>query len=178
MRRAAAILGGMSAERGASGRAAPGGVRLREVTAADVPAVVELVREVLAEFGLEFGVGSPTDEEVMALPGSYQAGGGLFWVVEDERGALLGTCGIHPLGPDTMELRKMYLRPAARGRGVGRLLLDEAIAAARARGARRMVLDTIERMEGARRLYERTGFVRDDDQIRGARCTVGYRLDL
>src|SRR5690606_9607985 len=161
MRRAAAILGGMSAERGASGRAAPGGVRLREVTAADVPAVVELVREVLAEFGLEFGVGSPTDEEVMALPGSYQAGGGLFWVVEDERGALLGTCGIHPLGPDTMEPRQMYLRPAAPGRG-----------------ARRMVLDTIERMEGARRLYERTGFVRDDDQIRGARCTVGYRLDL
>ena len=152
--------------------------RLRAVEPEDVPAVTDLVRDVLAEFGMEFGVGSGTDEEVLRLPGSYTGAGGLFWVAEEEGGPLLGTCGLFPLVPDTWELRKMYVHPRARGRGVGRLLLDHALAAARAGGARRVVLDTHHSMTAAIRLYERAGFLRDDAQIRGARCTVGYRLDL
>jgi putative acetyltransferase len=152
--------------------------RLRSVEQADVPAVAELVREVLAEFGLVFGVGSDTDEDVFRLPGSYTDGGGLFWVAEDRSGQLLGTCGIYPIEPRVYELRKMYVHPHARGRGVGRLLLEEAVAAGRARHADRIVLDTHERMLAAVKLYERVGFVRDDGQIRGERCTRGYRLDL
>jgi ribosomal protein S18 acetylase RimI-like enzyme len=57
-------------------------------------------------------------------------------------------------------------------------LLDRAVAAARDRGARHVVLDTLHTMDAAVRLYERAGFVRDDAQIRGARCSRGYRLDL
>jgi putative acetyltransferase len=150
-------------------------VRIREVEERDVPAVVEIVRRVLAEFGLEFGVGSRTDEEVKRLPGAYAGGG--FWIAEDG-GGLLGTCGLFPLGEATYEIRKMYVDGRARGRGVGRALLERALADARDRGARVVVLDTLHTMEDAIRLYERSGFVRDDAQIRGARCTRGYRLDL
>jgi GNAT superfamily N-acetyltransferase len=76
------------------------------------------------------------------------------------------------------ELRKMYLSPAARGRGVGTQLLEACLQHCRARGARQVVLDTTEKMTAAIAFYERHGFQRDDGQIRGTRCSRGYRLDL
>ncbi|HUQ01752.1 MAG TPA: GNAT family N-acetyltransferase [Kofleriaceae bacterium] len=112
-------------------------IDVREVTSADVPAVIELVSATLAEFGLTFGVGSPTDDQ------------------------------LH-------ELRKMYLRPAARGARLGARLLDVALAWSRAQGAVRMVLDTTEGMTRAIAFYEANGFVRDDSYIRGARCSRAY----
>jgi putative acetyltransferase len=158
----------------AEGRGGDPLMRVRPVTKEDVPAVVSLVRTTLAEFGLTFGEGSDTDEQVKCLPESYDQGGGGFWVAEDEGGVLLGTCGVYPVTPGDMELRKMYLSPAARGKGVGKRLLEESIAFCRARGARRMVLDTIEEMTRAIAFYERNGFVRDDAQVRGERCSRGY----
>ena len=152
-------------------------LELRPVRATDVPAVLALVTDVLAEFGLEFGKGSPTDDTLRDLPGSYDDGGGAFWVATD--GArLLGTCGVYPVAPGAIELRKMYLSPAARGLGLGRQLLDLAITWSRARGADRLVLDTVEEMTRAIAFYEAHGFVRDDTQVRGSRCTRGYTLPL
>ena len=153
--------------------AAPASVRF--VSLADVPRVVALVRDTLAEFGLTFGEGSPTDDEVRKLPGSYADRGGAFWVaVDDANGELLGTCGVFPLEVSTYELRKMYLSPAARGRGLGQRLLDEAIAWTRGQGGRRVVLDTTHEMKQAIAFYEKNGFARDDTQIRGSRCSRGY----
>jgi putative acetyltransferase len=146
---------------------------VREVTAADVAAVIELVAATLAEFGLEFGRGAATDAELHQLPDSYVARGGAFWVGCDDA-AMLGTCGVFPVAADTFELRKMYLRPAARGRGLGTQLLDVAVAWVKARDGRRIVLDTVEAMTKAIAFYEAHGFVRDDAQIRGSRCTRGY----
>ncbi|MFO0636662.1 MAG: GNAT family N-acetyltransferase [Nannocystaceae bacterium] len=93
---------------------------------------------------------------------------------DGDRSALLGTCGVFLVAPRTYELRKMYLAAAARGRGVGTRLLEEAVAWTKARGGERMVLDTTEAMTAAIAFYERHGFVRDDGQIRGSRCTRGY----
>lgn len=149
-------------------------MRVRPVTRGDVSGVVSLVRTTLAEFGLTFGEGSETDEQLLRLPESYEQGGGRFWVAEDEDGVLLGTCGVYPVAPGDMELRKMYLAADARGKGVGKRLLEESVAFCRARGARRMVLDTVEQMTTAIAFYERNGFVRDDAQIRGRRCSRGY----
>lgn len=139
----------------------------------DVPAVIDLVSETLGEFGLAFGVGSPTDEQLRTLPEAYTAHGGMFWVATDGD-ALVGTCGVFPVGPGTMELRKMYVRPAARGARLGARLLDLAVAWARGQGAERLVLDTVEEMTRAIAFYEASGFVRDDAYIRGSRCTRGY----
>ncbi len=149
-------------------------VVLRPVRSGDVPAVVALVRTVLEEFGLTFGEGSPTDDELFALPDSYRVRGGAFWIAEDAKGALLGTCGIVPVGPSDHELRKMYLDRAARGLGLGARLLALALEHARSSGAARVVLDTTEAMRDAIAFYERNGFVRDDTQIRGCRCSRGY----
>jgi putative acetyltransferase len=153
-------------------------VTLREAHKDDVPQVVALLSEVLAEFGLTFGEGSETDAQVLALPDSYASAGGRFWVAVDADGALLGTCGVYPLDPDRWELRKMYLVRASRGRGVGRMLLDQAVAWARDHGAKTMVLDTTEQMTSAIAFYESHGFVRDDSQVRGCRCSRGYARPL
>jgi putative acetyltransferase len=151
---------------------------VRDVRADDVAAVVELVATTLAEFGLEFGRGASTDEELHALPDSYAARGGAFWVGCDGDDALLGTCGVFPVAVATFELRKMYLRPAARGRGLGGKLLDVAVVWARDHGGRWLVLDTVETMTRAIAFYEANGFVRDDNQMRGSRCTRGYTREL
>src|SRR6185295_15307062 len=123
--------------------------------------VVELIRAVLAEYHLVFGDGSATDDQVLELPASYRDAGGGFWVALDGDGALIGTCGVYPVAPGDFELRKMYLRGDARGLGLGRALLDEAVAFARDRGARRLVLDTTEQMGRAIAFNEAHGFVRD-----------------
>lgn len=156
-------------------------ITVRPVAHRDVPAVIEHIARVLAEFGLDFGVGSETDEAVRSLPSSYVEHGGAFWVAhrgDEASGALVGTCGVFPVAPGVYELRKMYLDGRIRGQGVGKRLLDEALAWAKAQGGQRMVLDTTDAMGAAIAFYERHGFVRDDAQIRGARCTRGYTRPL
>jgi putative acetyltransferase len=143
-----------------------------------VPIVLALVRDVLAEFGFCFGIGAKTDDDLTNLPGSYLERGGAFWVLVDATQSIVGTCGLFPVREGIFELRKMYLVPAVRGYGLGQRLLDEALGWARSAGGRRIVLDTAEQMTRAIEFYEHNGFLRDDEQIRGARCTRGYSRSL
>ncbi len=152
--------------------------QVRPITVEDVPHAIDLVKQTLAEFGLTFGEGSSTDTQMHGLPGSYRDSGGEFFVALDDTGGLLGTTGVLPVAERTFELRKMYLRPGTRGKGVGRALLEACLAFCRAHDATALVLDTTDAMQSAIAFYERNGFVRDDRQIRGARCSRGYRLDL
>jgi putative acetyltransferase len=152
-------------------------LRVVPVAAADVPEVVALVHDVLAEFGIAFGVGAATDAQLYSLPESYTGAGGVFFVAR-QGSALLGCAGLFPVRDGGLELRKMYLRPAARGQGAGRALWEACRGFAKARGARRIVLDTTEQMQAAIAFYERLGFVRDDAQITAPRCSRGYRLEL
>ncbi len=154
------------------------GFSIRPITDRDVAGALDVVRDTLAEHGLEFGVGSETDEQVRGLPGSYSERGGTFLVAIDAAGTVVGTAGVFPMGEGVYELRKMYLRPSARGHGLGARLFDACLAFCRERAARQLVLDTRDNMATAIAFYERRGFVRDDTQRRGARCTRGYRLDL
>jgi ribosomal protein S18 acetylase RimI-like enzyme len=158
-------------------------MKIRPVEASDVPEVIALVREVLAEFGLAFGEGSDTDAQLGELPGSYTREGGAFFVAE-EAGRLVATAGVSPSSPSsssgehTFELRKMYVASAARRARLGARLLEVCLEHVRARGGTRVVLDTAETMTDAIAFYERHGFVRDDRFLRGARCARGYRFDL
>lgn len=133
--------------------------RLRPATNANGAVVRELVYSVLAEFGLAPDPAA-TDADLADLEANYPARGGRFDVLVDARGGIVGTVGLLPVEAGTVELRKMYLRPEFRNRGLGRLLLAHAVSAARELGFRRMTLETATVLQAAVGLYERHGFQR------------------
>jgi len=93
------------------------------------------------------------DRELAELPGAYAAPRGALLLVRGE-----GCVGLRPLDGGACEMKRLYVRPSARGRGVGRLLVEAAVAEARRLGYARMRLDTTPGMERAQALYEQLGF--------------------
>lgn len=151
--------------------------QLRPARAEDSAASRALVHGVLAEFGLQPDPGG-TDADLDDVVAHYSARGGDFVVLVDDRGAVVGTCGLFPVAPGVVELRKMYLAPAWRGRGQGRRLLDWALARARALGFRRITLETATVLRDAIALYERHGFQRECGGAHSCRCDLAYARDL
>jgi putative acetyltransferase len=153
------------------------GFILRPATNADAPAVRELVFAVLREFGLRPDP-AQTDADLADLENSYHSRGGRFDLLIGPEGDLLGTVGLYPVDESTVELRKMYLRPDARGRGHGRRLLDHALREARAIGFKRMTLETASVLEDAIAMYVRYGFRPFEAELHSSRCDQTYVLDL
>jgi molybdopterin-guanine dinucleotide biosynthesis protein A/predicted GNAT family acetyltransferase len=131
-----------------------------------------LVSDTLAEFG--FTADPDLDPDLADPAAVYEA----VWIaIRGERVA--GSVALRRLGPDAVELKRMYLRPEERGRGLGRRLLDTALLWAREHRIRRISLDTTERMTAAVRLYERYGFVHaDGDAPRQGQSRLLYELRL
>lgn len=71
----------------------------------------------------------------------------------------------HPLQPDEAHIRMLGVDPAARRRGVARMLMDACFAEARAAGKRRFSLNTTQRMRAAQAMYEAMGFRRTEDRV-------------
>jgi ribosomal protein S18 acetylase RimI-like enzyme len=84
-----------------------------------------------------------------------------------------------PLSPDAANIRMLGVAPEARRRGIGRALMDAAMAEARARGKRVLTLNTGERQLAAIAMYEAMGFTREPDRVfpDGFRL-MSYRLQL
>lgn len=149
----------------------------RSANNSDGPAVFTLLGAVLAEFGLTPDP-QGTDRDISDIEGNYRRGGGWFVVRVDEAGAIMGSAGLFPLDPETLELRKMYLHPSLRGQGWGTKLLHEALAFARARGAKRVVLETSSRLTAAIALYEQHGFKHYSPAHLAGRCDQSWMLTL
>jgi putative acetyltransferase len=109
---------------------------------------------------------------------NYLESGGLFEVLEDDKGKLLGTYGLFPLDEDTLELRKMYLVPHVRGLGLGSQILDRSRRYARAHGFKAIRLETISVLKQAIRLYTRFGFVPMETTHKSPRVDQTYVLKL
>ncbi len=96
-------------------------------------------------------------EEAAALPGPYAAPGGamlLAWV-EDE---LAGCFALKAWNGTTAEAKRMFIRPAFRGRGLGHHLVGAVLTNARCQGYRAIRLDSLHTLPHAHRLYEKHGF--------------------
>lgn len=100
----------------------------------------------------------PLDEKYLNDPEGriIEPGGEIFFALEGDQA--IGTCAMIPRGDDEFELAKLAVTPAAQGRGVGRRLVESAVAFARGRGARRVSLVSNSGLGAALRLYERIGF--------------------
>jgi putative acetyltransferase len=130
---------------------------IRPATNSDAEAVRGLVFAALREHGLTPDP-EATDADLYELESTYVCAGGSFEVLVDASGVVVGTVGLFPLGAGRCELRKMYLAPAHRGRGLGKRLLQHALERARQLGFRRVELETISVLKAAIRLYESFGF--------------------
>ena len=152
-------------------------MKIREATVADAAAIRSIVGETLAEFGFPVE-SSGTDADLADIPRSYQSRGGAFRVIEDDGGVIVGCGGIYPVEDGVAELRKMYFRPAIRGQGLGRRLLDDLLAEARRREFDRIELETASNLMAAIALYERAGFVETNGPRHSCRCDRTFALEL
>lgn len=152
-------------------------VRIRTATNQDVDGIMALVFETLREHGLKPDPDS-TDADLKDIEANYIKPGGMFEVIVDGDGNLLGTIGLCPLDAETCELRKMYFAPQLRGRGMGRYMLERTVKLARERGFKRMTLETASVLETAINLYTRFGFKPHEIKHRSARSDLAYFLDL
>jgi putative acetyltransferase len=151
--------------------------RLRRASNKDREEVTRLVYGVLKEYDLEPEPGA-TDADLEDIEQSYFARGGTFLVLEDQDGSIIGAYGLYPLENQTCELRKMYLSSSHRGKGLGKLLLDDALSRARQLGFRKMVLETASVLKEAIALYKSYGFAEYEADHLSSRCDQAYLLEL
>jgi putative acetyltransferase len=118
----------------------------------DVDEVRALFREYAESlpFALDF---QGFDRELDELPGAYAPPRGALLLA---RGA--GCVGLRPIDAATCEMKRLYVRPSARGTGLGRRLAEAVVTEARTLGYSRMRLDTVPGMDAAQSLYAELGF--------------------
>ena len=91
-------------------------------------------------------------------PHDFEEPHGVFLVAHDDSHEAIGCGGVRDLGDDRWEIKHLWIRPAARGLGLGRRMLTELERRAEAMGARELVLDTNASLEAAGSLYRSAGF--------------------
>ena len=151
--------------------------RLRLANNKDCGEVMELVYGVLREYGLKPDPGA-TDIDLKDIEQSYFERGGAFYVLEEGDGAIIASYGLYLIDKQTCELRKMYLHNAHRGKGLGKLLLEDALVKARQLGFKKMTLETASVLKEAISLYKSYGFVEYEPEHMSSRCDQAFVLEL
>jgi putative acetyltransferase len=134
------------------------------IVQADSPTLVEEARRLFQEYAADIRVDlcfQNFQEELAALPGKYAPPEGTLLLAR-ENDDFAGCVAVRKLEPEICEMKRLYVRPLFRGRGVGRLLAGHAITEARRTGYRVMRLDTLAWMKPAIALYEQLGFRRTE----------------
>lgn len=127
---------------------------------AHTPERVRQVRELLREYAASLHVDlcfQDFESELSGLPGDYAPPGGrLLMAIDGPDGA--GCVAMRKIDAGTCEMKRLYVRPAFRGKGLGRYLVSSILAEARDAGYGRMRLDTLPEMKEAIALYRSFGF--------------------
>ena len=127
----------------------------------ELAATAELFMEYATSLGIDLSFQNFA-AELAELPGLYAPPrGALLLALAD--GQVAGCCALRPLDesdePNASEMKRLYVRPAFRGFGLGRQLAERILEEARLMGYSCVLLDTLDEMETARALYEDLGFV-------------------
>lgn len=151
-------------------------ISIRPATNEDGERIQNLVFGVLEEYGLKPDA-EKTDKDIADIEANYFNRGGLFEVLEDGRGVLLGTVGLYPIDAETVELRKMYFAKDLRGRGYGKKTLARMIEKSKELDFGKIYLETASVLKEAVGLYERFGFAPTCEK-HASRCDKAYILRL
>ena len=149
----------------------------RPATNADREKIKDIVYGVLREYGLT-PEPAGTDSDLEDIDKNYMERGGVFEVLEDAQGNVLGTVGLYPLNAETIELRKMYFLPELRGHGQGKKTLARMIERARELGFKSVTLETHSVLKEAIGLYKSFGFLPSCEGKHSARCDLVFFLEL
>lgn len=126
----------------------------------DLPEVRTIMREYANTLGIDLCF-QDFDAELANLPGDYAEPRGALLTVR-VNGQLAGCCALRPLDTvdfaNACEMKRLFVRNAFRGMGLGRQLVEATLDCARRAGYDCMLLDTLSDMEAARALYEDLGF--------------------
>jgi ribosomal protein S18 acetylase RimI-like enzyme len=122
----------------------------------DCAAVESIFREYVASLSEDITF-QDFEAEFAGLPGKYARPGGAVLIAWDGAQAA-GAVAYRMVEPGVCEMKRLYVRPAFRGRDIGRELAEELIDDARRAGYRTMLLDTLASMQSARALYRALGF--------------------
>jgi putative acetyltransferase len=126
------------------------------VSSADIAEIRALFEEYAQSLDIDLGF-QGFEEELAGLPGVYSRPTGclLLGAMGDRS---VGCVGVRRLEEDICEMKRLYVRPEARGEGAGQALAEAAVAFGRAAGYQAMRLDTLSTMVAARALYRQLGF--------------------
>ena len=127
------------------------------ITSEQIAAIRGLFQEYAAWLRIDLGYQS-FDEELAVLPGLYAPPRGRLLLATGTDGSA-GCVALRPIGDAVCEMKRLFVKPAYQGRGLGRTLAQRVISDAQSDGYSTMRLDTLPFMSGAMRLYESLGFV-------------------
>ncbi len=147
-------------------------VLIRPIEPGDNKELALVIRETLTEFGANRPGTAFYDESTDMLYGTFQLPRSAYFVAVNE-GTILGGGGIYPtagLPVDTCELVKMYLRPAGRGLGIGRKLIETCLQYAWEAAYEQVYLESMPELRTALSIYEKFGF----DYLAGPMGNTGH----
>jgi putative acetyltransferase len=137
--------------------------QIRPIQKKDNAPLAKMIRQVFVEFdaptqGTVYS--DPTTDDLFAL---FQVERAIFYVAEAEDGNIIGCCGIYPTSglPDgCVELVKFYLPANARGKGIGRALMEKSEQYAKDIGCKQIYIESLPDFNKAVSIYEKQGYLR------------------
>jgi ribosomal protein S18 acetylase RimI-like enzyme len=152
---------------------------------ADTSALFAAARALIEEYAAQIGALMGVDlefqnfaAELDQLPDMYGPPSGCLLLANDGD-EWVGCCALRRFSADVCEMKRLYVKPSARGANLGRLLAERLVTKARVIGYRRMVLDTLENMTAAQALYRSLGFCKTEPYYFNPVAGVSFmELDL
>lgn len=135
-------------------------IHIRKVKATDNEALAKLIKDTFEEHDAPKEGTVYSDPATSDLYQLFSKPGSVLWVGEID-GDIAGCCGVYPtegLPEGYAELVKFYLKPTARGKGLGKMLMNESISSAKELGYHDLYLESLPEFSKAVKMYENMGF--------------------
>ena len=142
----------------------------------DESEIFKLVATVLNEYNLETNMCS-TDSDLIDIEKNYIKNDGIFKVLREDK-KIIGSYGLYKLSGKSCELRKMYIYSKYRGKGFGKLMLDDALETTKNMGFTSMILETNRVLVEAKGLYQKYGFREYVPDHLSARCDIAMKMEF